>query len=115
MSEPRLPDIHIVEVKDGYAGPITSPICDFCGDIGPKWLYDCAEFWIDWIPSPWGGPCWASTGEWCACEVCARLIDNKNLPELSARQIKIGIPVDYSGPILQGFFDHMTGEKNPFG
>lgn len=114
--EPRLPFIHVVKVEDNTVSVVSSPICDFCGDAGPKWDYGCEDFYLAGMPSPFvKGASWASTGDWCACEECARLIDGRLLPELSARQIKLGIPPDWSARILQGFFDFMTGEKVPFG
>lgn len=115
------PDIHIVEVKrdeDGRqtAHVVSSPICDFCGDQNPSWDYGCEDFQLPGIPSPFvGGSYWASQSGWVVCNECARLIDNRYLGDLSRRMFEIGVPIKWSGQIIQGFFDHMTGEKEPFG
>lgn len=119
--KPRLPKVHVIEVteEDGelFASPVTSPICDFCADIGPKWSYGCEDFLLPEIPSPWGPGCWASTGGFAACEDCSRLIDGRFLPELTGRILRgaSALSIDKVGLLVQGFFDHMTGEKEAWG
>jgi hypothetical protein len=117
--EPRLPGIQVIKVEDGFAESVTPPVCDFCGDIGPEWEYGCEDFYIEEIPSPFGGRCWASTGEFLACNECSGLIDRKSKASLLVRAAFVlhsdEKMLEQSSRIMQGFFDHMTGEKRPFG
>lgn len=116
MNEPRLPSVHIIKVEGDYASVVTSPICDFCGDIGPKWDYGCADFEIPELPSPWGGSHWASADGWAICGPCSELIDKRLGADLMVRMLHGGTTgVKAAGLVMQGFFDNMTGEKTPFG
>lgn len=69
---PNKPAVHITRVleEDGrlVRAPVTSEICDFCGDRNPAWDYDCADFVIDDLK-------FASTGGWAACEECSSAIE----------------------------------------
>lgn len=119
--KPRIPWVRVHEIvkEEGklYAQPLTPPVCDFCLDVWPKWEYGCADFILQEIPDPYGGPCWASANGWLACEECARLIDENRTDELMTRKISAGLPFNLNDAfkILHGFFEHKDGSKKPFG
>jgi hypothetical protein len=121
MSEFQHPKVHITEIveEDGelYEQAVTSPICDFCMDERAKWEYECEPFVHEETE-------WGSDGGWCACDECARLVDGKHLPELSARVVRswraLGLSpssklIDQAGELLQLFFDHYTPGRKTFG
>lgn len=56
------------------------PICDFCGDSDPQWLYASSRM---------------STGEmircwrWAVCPECAQFVDREQWPELHERLVYV--------------------------
>lgn len=116
--EPRLPAIHIVKIENGEVDVVTSPICDFCGDIGPEWDYGCEDFVLPGVPSPFSDGDWASMGNWCVCGPCSRMIDGGLLADLSKRMLVNAPPhvkPIWAIQVIKGFMLNKTGEKEPFG
>lgn len=121
MSErPQYPTIHITEIHKNEDGLIvesalTSPVCDFCGHISPRWDYDCETFNVGRHGSVDG---------WLACEECSRMIESDDReglvdrsmlafpdrPDTVASRMRDGLR-----RMQEGFFNHRIGDRQPFG
>ena len=119
MSEPRWPRIHITRtVREGertFREPVTSPVCDFCGDAYPAWDYDCHDFVIPDVD--------ASAGGWAACTPCSDMIEADDWEGVFERGASAGRRYGLDRPDLlahvrlmhAGFRAHRYGERRPWG
>lgn len=82
--KPHWPTIHITEITEQddilVESVLTSPVCDYCGDLGPCWDYDCHQFDIEEIG-------FGSLGEWAACSQCSELIEAGDYDGLLERTV----------------------------
>jgi hypothetical protein len=115
---PNKPAIHITEQyieRDGrkMLRPITSEICDFCGDATPAWDYDARDFAIPNLN-------FGSAGGWAACEQCSTWIEDDEWQKLASRSV-FGRPNSLDTEMLrrrslrihQGFRENRIGERVP--
>lgn len=103
-----------------WAGIPVVLVCDFCGDnVNDRWRFPASDFEMP-TPAGYPGPKQMSEGDWCACEVCARLIEADKLRKLSIRALRKLHGTTESGgddPFLMGmmieahqrFAQHRTG------
>jgi len=122
MSTPRFPQVHITETveEDGLLieQPVSSPICDFCGDIGPSWDYDCDTFEVETSAGEWSG----SVNGWAACSPCSDMIEADDWESLLERCLKGAAMVgmadrvrEHAHLMHQGFRQNRHGERRPWG
>jgi len=119
----QFPAFHATEIAEGedgelYESALTPPVCDFCFDVRVTWDYETDKFYMDEIE-------FASDCGWAVCEPCARLVEARLLPELTARMLRSWKALkgreastdelDRAGLIVQGFFDHLRPGRVPFG
>lgn len=52
------------------------PTCDFCHKGKVVWRYPATDFLIPEVR-------WASVGDWAACDICAKYIEDSKLDELA--------------------------------
>ena len=117
--DPRFPPIHITKIveEDGrtFSMPVTSPICDFCGDGWPSWDYDCHDF-VARLPDL------ASMGGWAACDACSELIEADDWDAVLERSLILGRKLGREEEtrvdatlMHKGFREHRYGERRPWG
>lgn len=113
---PRIPSIHITQVEEIEGrlveSPVTSPVCDFCGDLGPTWDYPCARFELPDIE-------FGSMEGWAACNTCSALVE---IGDWGAMLRRLGSVVEMSVTmqmrmlrIWREFTYHRLGPRVPFG
>lgn len=61
---------------------ISTPKCDFCSAHNPTWRYPCKSFTMNALQ-------WGSEGDFAACDICHKLIQEDRYGELNARSVNI--------------------------
>lgn len=117
---PRWPLVHVTEISrrgDGILveSAVSSYVCDFCGDAGPSWDYDCAQFAIDAID-------FGSLEGWAACTPCSDLIEADDYEGLLVRSLDNPLgreDAPHWSPRIRlihaGFREHRIGERVAWG
>jgi hypothetical protein len=121
MSEHRFPQVHVIRTieQDGrtISEPVSSPVCDFCGNDSPAWDYDCHDFVTDI-------PILASTGGWAACTPCSDMIEADDWSGLLERCLMAACKLGrqhYQGVVIgaplmhNGFRENRYGERRAWG
>lgn len=83
-------------------------VCDFCGEPGPVWDYDCAPFITDFDNKD----VYESPDGWACCALCARLIEADDY-DLLAQRVTL-IFLTRHGFMSTGLRDRMAAIQQDF-
>ena len=77
-----------VKVRGEFDAKVGDDLCDFCSDPNPIWDYDCPDFIVGTERQTSRNDTLyveVSRSNWAACEVCGRLIEDKQWDNLHMR------------------------------